>query len=66
MAAGLLVLVGDLEGQAGDVPALGVDPELALPDVHLLHGAEALARVVLDNGLYGLVREVLHAEEPYC
>ena len=55
-----------LERHGGYVPALGVDPVLALRDLHLLHGAEVLARVVLDNGLHGLVREVLHAEEPYC
>ena len=55
-----------LSGRVDDVPALGVDPELALPDLHLLHGAEVLARVVLDKGLHGLVREVLHAEETYC
>jgi len=66
VAAGLLVLVGHLERQGDYVPALSVDPELSLPDLHLLHGAEALARVVLNNSLHGLVREVLHAEEPYC
>ena len=66
VAAGLLVLVGHLDGQGDDVSALRVDPELALPDRHLLHGAEVLARVIFDKGLHGLVREVLHAEEPYC
>ncbi len=66
VAAGLLVLMSHLERQGDDFPALCVDPVLALPDLHLLHGAETLARVVLDNGLHGLVRKVLHAEEPYC
>ena len=66
VAAGLLVLVGYLEWQGDDVSALGVDPELALSDLHLLYGAEVLARVVLDKHLHGFVREVLHAEKPYC
>ncbi len=66
MAAGLLVLVGCLEGQAGDIPAVSIDSELALPDIHPPHGAKTLRRMILDDGLQRLVWEVLHAEEPYC
>ncbi len=66
MAAGLLIFMGIFERHGGHVPTLCVDPKLALPDLHFLHGAEALVCVVLDKGLYGIVWEVHHAEEPYC
>lgn len=66
MAAGLLVFVGSFQGQAGDIPPVSVNPELALPDVHSSHGVEALRRMVLDNGLQRLVWEVLHTEETNC
>jgi len=64
VAAWLLVLVSLLERQGGDVPAFGVDPELALPDLHPLHGDEALARVILDNGLQRLVRKSSMQKSP--
>ena len=41
MAAGLLVLVGHLERKLDDLSALGVDPELALADLHLLDGLKS-------------------------
>ncbi len=66
MAAWLLVLMRLLERHGGDVSALGVDKEFSLPELHLLHGTEALVCVIFNKGLYGIIWEVHHAEEPYC
>ena len=66
MAAGLLVLVGDLQRELNHRTAIGVDPELALADVHLHDVLDLRVGVVLDELDDRLVREVLHAEDPDC
>src|SRR5690606_30889896 len=63
MAARLLVLVGDLQRELDHRTAIGVDPELALADVHLHDVLDLRVGVVLDELEDRLVWEVLHAED---